>query len=82
MRSSQWFVLFFAFLILQNILIQEDLMIGPQCIGLEDAAYWACVSYAEVNDPMIQASGFLWVGFFICGIIESYYEWRASKGKK
>jgi len=73
MNRKQWFVLAFGFLVMQIIFISMDSM-SPLSCGMEgkplDTGDVWCVINAEMFDPFIWLTGFLWIIFVIIGFLE------------
>lgn len=79
MNRKQWFVLAVGFMVIQNIFIFMD-STSPFSCGIEGKPLtttdvW-CVINAEMFDPFIWLTGFLWVLFFILGFLEKKKEKR------
>ena len=73
MNRKQWFVLAFGFMLMGLIFISMDSM-SPFSCGIEgeplDVGDVWCVINAEMFDPFIWLSYFLFVIFLICGFLE------------
>ena len=73
MNRTQWFVLSFGFMVIMIIFIIMD-VINPVSCGmggkpLDTADVW-CVINAEMFDPFILLTAFLWILFSIIGFLE------------
>lgn len=84
MRSNQWYVLGFAFLILMNWFIYQD--VHYNCLKLDKATaekidrldIYECVN-SEIYDPFIWLFGVLWIVCWINGWIENRSKKKEEK---